>query len=101
MWRYDPAANSWTLVYADLPFTPRQGMAATLHNGQFYLFGGEDENGNPLSDAWRCDPAANSWELIAGAAADPAAAVPLLGPLGLGVLALLLGIAARRRFKAP
>jgi N-acetylneuraminic acid mutarotase len=58
---YDPATDAWETV-APLP-EARGGLAAAVHDGSIYVFGGEQHNPDPLvyDDVWRYDPEADEW----------------------------------------
>ncbi|MGY0385592.1 Kelch repeat-containing protein [Nocardioides sp. WG-D5] len=58
---YDPATDEWETV-APLP-EARGGLAAAVHDGSIYVFGGEQHNPAPLvyDDVWRYDPEADEW----------------------------------------
>lgn len=58
---YDPATDAWETV-APLP-EARGGLAAAVHEGSIYVFGGEQHDPDPLvyDDVWRYDPEADEW----------------------------------------
>lgn len=58
---YEPATDEWETV-APLP-EARGGLAAAVHDGSIYVFGGEQHNPDPLvyDDVWRYDPEADEW----------------------------------------
>jgi N-acetylneuraminic acid mutarotase len=58
---YDPATDVWETT-APLP-EARGGLAAAVHDGSIYVFGGEQHDPDPLvyDDVWRYDPDADQW----------------------------------------
>lgn len=61
---YDPVSDTWAET-APLP-EPRGGLAAAVHDGAIYVFGGEQHGPEPevYDDVWRYDPAADSWTAV-------------------------------------
>lgn len=64
LWRYDPAANSWTKVSSSGPQARHQGGLAAI-NGKLYVFGGRTAGNTKLADLWEFDPATNTWRQLA------------------------------------
>ncbi|MFD7024445.1 Kelch repeat-containing protein [Promicromonospora sukumoe] len=58
---YDPADDEWETV-APLP-EARGGLAAAVHDGSIYVFGGEQHDPDPVvyDDVWRYDPGTDEW----------------------------------------
>ncbi len=67
---YDPADDAWETV-APLP-EARGGLAAAVHDGSIYVFGGEQHDPEPLvyDDVWRYDPGTDEWT-VAGELPTP------------------------------
>ena len=65
LWEYNPATTNWTLLKAeDPPFNSppaRSGAQAFVHEDKMYIFGGENEYGNPLQDMWKYSPVSGTW----------------------------------------
>ena len=65
LWEYNPSSTNWTLLKAeDPPFNSppaRSGAQAFVHEDKMYIFGGENEYGNPLQDMWKYSPASGTW----------------------------------------
>jgi N-acetylneuraminic acid mutarotase len=61
---YEPATDEWETV-APLP-EARGGLAAAVHDGSIYVFGGEQHNPDPMvyDDVWRYDPEADEWAAV-------------------------------------
>lgn len=61
---YDPAADEWAEAAA-LP-EPRGGLAAAVHEGAIYVFGGEQHGPDPqvYDDVWRYDPGSDRWTAV-------------------------------------
>lgn len=60
-WRYDPTADTFqAFTGADVP-TPRSHAAAIWTGRELIIWGGEDDDGVPLTDGARYDPVANVW----------------------------------------
>jgi hypothetical protein len=63
-------ANTWTQMYSNNATSttqpsPRTGMTAwTDGQGNAYIFGGRDNNGNSFNDLWKYSMTANSWTMV-------------------------------------
>ena len=54
---YDIPNDRWRQKGGFLDFTPRIGHSMVVYNDNFYIYGGKEENGNPLNDFWKYAPA--------------------------------------------
>ena len=72
--RYDPVANSWTLVAAN-GLTPRLSPAAVWTGTEMIIWGGSAGT-TYFADGARFNPATNTWVPMATQGAPPAASAP-------------------------
>src|SRR2546426_4577974 len=72
-WEYSHVSNTWTEI-TTTPKPPGRQLAGLSYDpGQrvMVLFGGYDENGNPLADTWEYSVSTNTWAQISPPTSPP------------------------------